>query len=124
MKRNLYGILLFLLTCINSLYMLYYLFTSDVGIRNTLYIVIGTLVSVLILLFLIQRKVYGYSIALIFNLIQILGTAWILDNFRYGLIIRLEFEFDFGVLDVNFTALILALLSLLGYFRFKKQHEM
>lgn len=121
MKRNLFGILLFVLTLVNAAYMLYFLFTADLDLKNTLYIVAGTLVSALILLFLIQNKVYGYSIALIFNALQIIGTPLLFDNFRYGLIFRLEFETDFGNLDVNFTALLLTLLSLWGYQRYKKQ---
>lgn len=123
MKKNIFGILLFLLTTINALYMVYYLFSSDLGIKNMLYVMTGTLISGLILLFLLQKKVYAYIIGLIFNAIQIIGTTWVFDNFRYGLILRLEFESDYGTLDVNFTALILALLSLLGYYRFKKVAE-
>ena len=100
----------------------------DMGLNNQIYIIGGTIISIGLLILLFRNNVYGYIGTIIFYGIQILGTELIFENFRYGLIFRTESDVSVNSADFqwdfNFTAILLVVLGILGYFRHKKMTEL
>ena len=107
--------------------MMYTVFTYDMGLNNNIYVLVGTIISIGLLILLFRNNIYGYIGTIIFYGIQILGTELIFENFRYGLIFRTESDLKVNSTgfqwDFNFTAILLVILAILGYFRFKKLTE-
>ena len=104
--------------------MIYTVFVYDMGGNNNIYVIVGTIISIGLLILLFRNNIYGYIGTIIFYGLQMLGTELIFENFRYGLILRnqsdlkvnsAEFYWDF-----NYTAILLVILAVLGYFLFKK----
>ena len=128
MKKNIFGIIITIISIINILFMIYCYFVYDMGTNNNIYILGGTIISIGLLVLLFRNNIYGYIGTIIFYGIQMLGTELIFENFRYGLIFRTESNnsinsFDFH-LDFNFTAFLLVILGIFGYFRHKKLTEL
>jgi len=88
----------------------------------------GTIISIGLLILLFKNNVYGYIGTITFYGIQMLGTELIFENFRYGLIFRTESDVSVNSAefqwDFNFTAILLVVLGVLGYFRYKKLTEL
>ena len=128
MKKNVYGIIIAIISIINILFMIFCFFVYDMGLNNNIYTISGTIISIGILILLFKNNVYGYIGTVIFYGIQMFGTELIFENFRYGLILRSESDgslnsTDFQ-LDLNTTAILLVILGLLGYMRYKKLVEL
>lgn len=107
--------------------MIYTVSIYNMGLNNNIYVIAGTIISIILLILLFKNNVYGYIGTIIFYGIQMLGTELIFENFRYGLILRnqadlkvnsSEFQWDF-----NYTAILIVILAALGYFQFKKLAE-
>ncbi len=108
--------------------MIFCFFVYDMGLNNNIYIIGGTIISIGLLILLFKNNVYGYIGTIIFYGIQMFGTELIFENFRYGLILRSESDgsvnsTDFQ-LDLNTTAILLAILGILGFMRYKKLTEL
>ncbi|WP_299521854.1 hypothetical protein [Winogradskyella sp.] len=128
MKKNIYGIAITIISIINILFMIFCFFVYDMGLNNNIYIIGGTIISIGLLILLFKNNVYGYIGTIIFYGIQMFGTELIFENFRYGLILRSESDgsvnsTDFQ-LDLNTTAILLAILGILGFMRYKKLTEL
>ncbi len=123
MKKNIYGIIVALICSINILFMIFCYFVYDMGTNNNIYILSGTIVSIGILILLFKNNVYGYIGTIIFYGIQMLGTKLICNNFRYGYILRSRTKYSINstelLLDFNFTAILLVIIGIFGYYRFK-----
>lgn len=94
------------------------------GTNNNIYIVSGTIISIELLILLFKNNIYGYIGTIIFYGIQMFGTELICDNFRYGYILRSETKFSINsaelLIDFNFTAIMLVIIGIIRYYRFKK----
>jgi len=125
MKKNTYGIII---SIINILFMIYNYIVFDMGMNNNIYVLVGTIISIGLLILLFRNNIYGYIGTIIFYGIQMLGTELIFENFRYGLIFRFESDVNVNSTefqwDFNYTAILLVILGVLGYFRFKKLTEL
>ncbi|RKE95466.1 hypothetical protein BXY80_1658 [Ichthyenterobacterium magnum] len=128
MKKNVYGIIITILCIINILFMIFCYFVYDMGKINNIYIIGGTIISIVLLILLFKNNVYGYIGTIIFYGIQMIGTVLIFDNFRYGLIFRQESNMTINsnsfLEDLNFTAILIVILSFLGYYRHMKLQEL
>ena len=124
MKKNIYGIIIAIISIINILFMIFCFFAYDMGTNNNIYIIGGTIISIGILILLFKNNIYGYIGTVVFYGIQMFGTELIFNNFRFGYILRSETKFSLNSaeleIDYNFTAILLAIIGILGYFRFKK----
>ena len=74
-----------------------------------------------------KKNIYGYIGTIFFYGIQMLGTELVFNNFRYGYILRSQTKFSINSaelpLDINFTAILLVIIGILGYNRFKKMTD-
>lgn len=104
--------------------MIFCFFTYDMGLSNKLYIIGGTIISIGLLFLLFKDRLYGYIGTIAFYGIQIFGTDLIFENFRYGLVLRNQMKFSLGSfefnLDMNYSAVLLVVLGVLGYLRYNK----
>ncbi len=127
MKKNIYGITIAFISIINILFMIYCYFIYDMGANNNIYIIGGTIISIGLLILLFKNNIYGYIGTIIFYGIQILGTELVFNNFRYGYVLRSQTKFSINSaelpLDINFTAILLMIIGIFGYYRFKKLTE-
>lgn len=105
--------------------MIYVSLANDYGLRNNIYTIIGTIITLGLSYLIVKNNKFGFVGMIIWFGIQIIGTKYIMHNYRYGLIIRLEGSLDFLFIDTNFdynlTALILFILSIIGWFELKKK---
>lgn len=127
MKNNVYRIIIAIISIINILFMIYCYFVYDMGLINNFYTIGGTVIQIGLLILLFKKNVYGYIGTIIFYGIQMLGTTFIFENFRYGLIFRTESDVSVNSAefqwDFNLTAILLVILGVLGYYRHKKPTE-
>ena len=71
-----------------------------------------------------KENKYGYVGTIIFYGIQIIGTAMIFQNYRYGLVLKWTQSFELIItnfsFEINFTALFIFILGIAGLRKLKK----
>ena len=124
MRKNICGVLITIISIVNILFMIYCYFAYNMGTNNNIYILVGTIISIAILILLFRNNIYAYVGIIFFYGLQMFGTKLIVNNFRYGLILRTESGLRINsskyILDFNFTAILLVVLGILGFFVFKR----
>ncbi len=123
MKRNIYGIIITILSVVNVLYMIYCYIIYEMGINNQIYIIGGTIISILLLILILKNKLYGYIGTIIFYGVQMLESELIFENFRYGVVFRSEYDLSINSTefqwDFNFTSILIVILGIFGSLRLR-----
>ena len=126
-KITLSGLLIVIINIISIVFMIYVSLANNLGARNNIYTIIGTIITLFLTYFIIKNNKFGFLGMMIWYGIQIIGTQHIMHNYRYGLTIRLKGSFEFLFIDTNFdynlTALILFILSIIGWFELKRRSK-
>lgn len=119
------GFIIILINIISIVFMIYVSLANNLGGRNNIYTIIGTIITLFLTYLIVKNNKFGFIGMMIWFGIQIIGTKYIMHNFRYGLIIRFEGSLDFLFIDTkydyNLTALIIFILSIIGWFELKKK---
>lgn len=124
MKRNIFGLLIVILSIINIIFTLGLFFFFKYEAMTIAYMIGGTILSILLIYLIAKKNKFGYLGIIIFYGLQLFGTTMVFQNYRYGLGIQLNTSLDFIIpdfsLELNLTALILFILGIVGILKLKK----
>jgi len=85
----------------------------------------GTIISMLLIYLIVKENKYGYIGTILFYGIQIIGTTLIFQNYRYGLVLKWTQSFELIItnisFEINFTAIILFVLGIIGLKKLRKE---
>lgn len=125
MKRNIFGLLIVILSIINIIFTLSLFFFFKYEAMTIAYMIGGTILSILLIYLIVKNNKFGYLGIIIFYGVQIVGTTMVFQNYRYGLGIKLSKSLEFintdSTIEINLTALILFFFGIMGLKKLKKK---
>ena len=125
MKRNIFGLLIVILSIINIIFTLSLFFFFKYEAMTIAYMIGGTILSILLIYLIVKKNRFGYLGIIIFYGLQIVGTTMVFQNYRYGLGIQIRKSLEFIIpdftIEINFTALILFVFGIMGLKKLKKK---
>ena len=125
MKRNIFGLLIVILSIINIIFTLSLFFFFKYEAMTIAYMIGGTILSILLIYLIVKKNKFGYLGIIIFYGLQIVGTTMVFQNYRYGLGIQIRKSLEFIIpdftIEINFTALILFVFGIMGLKKLKKK---
>ena len=118
MKRNIFGLLIVILSIINIIFTLSLFFFFKYDAMTIAYMIGGSILSIFLIYLIVKENKFGYLGIIIFYGVQIIGTTLVFQNYRYGLNVRLNHSLEYitpdSTLEINLTALILFILGVVG----------
>ena len=125
MKRNIFGVIIVILSIINIIFTLSLFFFFKYEAMTIAYMIGGTILSILLIYLIVKKNRFGYLGIIIFYGLQIVGTTMVFQNYRYGLGIQIRKSLEFIIpdftIEINFTALILFVFGIMGLKKLKKK---
>lgn len=116
--------LLIITNAVSVLFMLYTLRIIPSSSNMFWYIIIGTLLNIILISLILMKNKIGYYGIILWYGIQIFDTDLIMNNFRYGFILKMDYNIDLGFtkfhVGINYTAILILIIAIYGMIKFKK----